>query len=144
VFTFFGLVATAGSAYVQAARLSGVALAAAVPVGLLSTALLVVNNLRDIDGDARSGKRTLAVRIGDGPTRAMYIALVCIAFALLPLIALWRPYAVLALLAVPLAVRPLRVVATATGPALVPVLMSTARLLLVAGALLAVGLALSG
>src|SRR5207244_4964509 len=66
VFVFFGLVATVGSSYVQLDRLTTLAFGAAVPVGLLATALLVVNNLRDIPTDARSGKRTLAVRLGDG------------------------------------------------------------------------------
>ncbi len=87
VFVFFGLVATAGSAYVQEEQVSMVALAAAVPVGLLASAILVVNNLRDIDSDAAAGKRTLAVRIGDRATRSLYRRLVLAAFALLPLVA---------------------------------------------------------
>ena len=70
VFAFFGVVATVGSSYVQLDRVTMISVAASVPVGFLATALLVVNNLRDIPTDARSGKRTLAVRIGDGATRA--------------------------------------------------------------------------
>ena len=69
VFVFFGVVATAGSTYVQIESLNWLALAASVPVGLLATALLVVNNLRDIPGDTAAGKRTLAVRLGDRRTR---------------------------------------------------------------------------
>ncbi len=87
VFVFFGLVATAGSAYVQEEQVSMVALAAAVPVGLLASAILVVNNLRDIDSDAAAGKRTLAVRIGDQTARGLYRRLVLAAFALLPVVA---------------------------------------------------------
>lgn len=144
VFLFFGLVATAGSAYVQLDELQGLALGAAVPVGCLATALLVVNNLRDIPTDAVSGKRTLAVRMGDGPTRVLYIALIATAFAALPVLALRRPWAVLAFLALPLSGVPIRRIAAGTsGRALVAVLADTGRLQLVYGALLALGLALS-
>ncbi len=73
VFVFFGVVAVAGTAYVQTGQLSALALAASVPVGLLVTAILIVNNLRDIDTDAAAGKRTLAVRLGDAPTRGLYV-----------------------------------------------------------------------
>jgi len=73
VFVFFGVVAVAGTAYVQTGGLSLLAAAASVPVGLLVTAILVVNNLRDIDTDAAAGKRTLAVRVGDPATRALYV-----------------------------------------------------------------------
>ena len=144
VFTFFGVVATAGSAYVQLDKVMGLALAASVPVGCLATALLVVNNLRDIPTDAAAGKRTLAVRMGDGATRALYVALVVAAFAALPVLALRRPWALVALVAVPLAVVPLRRIASGTsGRDLVAVLGDTGRLQLVYGALLASGLALS-
>ena len=144
VFTFFGVVATAGSAYVQLDDVMGLALAASVPVGCLATALLVVNNLRDIPTDAAAGKRTLAVRMGDGATRALYVALVIAAFAALPVLALRRPWALAALAAIPLAVLPLRRIASGTsGRDLVAVLGDTGRLQLVYGALLASGLALS-
>jgi 1,4-dihydroxy-2-naphthoate octaprenyltransferase len=144
VFVFFGLVATAGTAYVQLDELQSLALGAAVPVGCLATALLVVNNLRDIPTDAIAGKRTLAVRMGDGPTRVVYIALVAAAFAALPILALRRPWALLALLAVPFAIAPVRRIASGvTGRALVPVLVFTGRMQLVYGVLLALGLALS-
>lgn len=83
VFVFFGLVATAGSAYVQDETLTLLPVLAAVPIGALATALLVVNNLRDIPTDAPAGKRTLAVRLGDARTRQLFVALVVVAYALL-------------------------------------------------------------
>jgi 1,4-dihydroxy-2-naphthoate polyprenyltransferase len=146
VFTFFGVVATAGSAYVQEEALSGLALAASVPVGFLATALLVVNNLRDIPGDTLSGKRTLAVRLGDARTRWFYVALLVGAFVMVPLVAGLgeRPIAVLALAATVPARRPvLAVLRGDRGPALIPVLVDTGRIQLLYGALLALGLWLS-
>ena len=80
VFVFFGVVATAGTAFVQTERLTALSLVAAVPVGLLAVALLVTNNLRDIPGDTTAGKRTLAVRIGDRWTRRLYSACVLLPF----------------------------------------------------------------
>jgi 1,4-dihydroxy-2-naphthoate octaprenyltransferase len=135
VFVFFGLVATAGSAYVQEERLTSEMVLAGVPVGLLATALLVVNNLRDIPTDGLAGKRTLAVRIGDGATRSLYVALVVGAFATS------APASFLTLAALPLAAGPcLRVRRGATGRALIPVLQQTGRLQLGVGILLALGL----
>jgi 1,4-dihydroxy-2-naphthoate polyprenyltransferase len=145
VFVFFGVVATVGSAYVQLDRVTGLAAGASIPVGFLATALLVVNNLRDIPSDALSGKRTLAVRMGDGATRAVYVGLVVGAFLMVPLLALPRPWALLAGVSLVAAASPLRRISNgASGMALIPVLMDTARLQLVFGALLALGLALSG
>ena len=144
VFLFFGVVATVGSSYIQLDRVTLLAVAASVPVGFLATALLVVNNLRDIRTDGAAGKRTLAVRVGEPATRALYGGLVVGAFLVVPVLALRRPLALLALLAAPLAARPLRVVSgTGTGRALLPALADTARLSLVFGVLLASGLALS-
>jgi 1,4-dihydroxy-2-naphthoate octaprenyltransferase len=144
VFLFFGVVATTGSSYVQLDRITLLALAASVPVGFLATALLVVNNLRDIRTDGATGKRTLAVRVGEPATRALYGGLVVGAFLVVPVLAIRRPLALLALLAIPLAVRPLRTVSgTASGRALLPALADTGRLSLGFGALLAAGLALS-
>src|SRR5205807_8046366 len=80
VFVFFGLVATAGTTYVQLHAVPKAAWIAAVPVGALATAILVVNNLRDIATDARAGKRTLAVRVGASATRAEYVFLLVLAF----------------------------------------------------------------
>jgi 1,4-dihydroxy-2-naphthoate polyprenyltransferase len=146
VFVFFGVVATAGSAYVQEEALSGLALAASVPVGLLATALLVVNNVRDIPGDTASGKRTLAVRLGDRRTRALYVVLLVGAVAMIPVVAGLgeRPAAAAALAAVPLARQPvLAVLGGARGPDLIPVLGATGRVQLVFGVLLAAGLWIS-
>lgn len=147
VFVFFGVVATAGSAYVQLDRLTALSLGASVPVGFLATALLVVNNLRDIPGDTASGKRTLAVRLGDGRTRALYVGLLVGAVVAVPFVAGLggRPLAALALAAIVLAQRPVvRVLEGATGPKLIAVLADTGRVQLVFGALFALGLALSG
>ena len=142
VFVFFGLVATAGSAYVQSERIDAVALAASVPVGLLAAAILVVNNLRDIPTDRRAGKRTLAVVLGAAGTRTLFTALVAGAFASLTLVA-WAarsPAPLLALGALPLARRPVALARHEDGAPLVAALTATARLELVAGALLAAGL----
>jgi 1,4-dihydroxy-2-naphthoate polyprenyltransferase len=143
VFVFFGLVATAGTAYVQTEVLTSLEVLAAVPVGLMAVALLVVNNLRDIPGDMVAGKRTLAVRIGAPATRRFYEGCVVLAVLLVIPIAVMRPWALLGLAAVPVALVPVRAVASgADGPALIPVLGATGRAQLVLGVLLAVGLAL--
>ncbi|HEV8297607.1 MAG TPA: 1,4-dihydroxy-2-naphthoate polyprenyltransferase [Acidimicrobiales bacterium] len=146
VFVFFGLVATVGSTYVQREDITGLAVAVAVPVGLLATALLVVNNLRDIPSDTRTGKRTLAVRLGATRTRWLYLVLMTIPFVLLPFIAgLSRVGAALAFVALPFARRPVQTVLEgAAGPRLIPVLGSTGRVQLLFGVGLAVGLAISG
>jgi 1,4-dihydroxy-2-naphthoate octaprenyltransferase len=140
VFVFFGLVAVVGTVYVNASEIPAVAVVAAVPVGLLAVALLVVNNLRDLANDARAGKRTLAVRLGDGPTRVLFEACVLAPFAGAGAVAYFRPGALLALVALVLAVTPVRRVHRgATGPELVGVLSKTGRLGLVFGLLLALG-----
>ncbi|MGY1734107.1 1,4-dihydroxy-2-naphthoate polyprenyltransferase [Geodermatophilus sp. SYSU D01045] len=145
VFVFFGLVAVAGTTFVQTGRVEGLALAAAVPIGLLSVALLVVNNLRDVEGDARVGKRTLAVLLGDRATRRFYVGLLVVAFAVVVAIGVARPWALLALAAAPLAVPPSRVVLSGgRGPALIAALQATGLLTLATGVLLGAGLALSG
>jgi 1,4-dihydroxy-2-naphthoate octaprenyltransferase len=145
VFSFFGVVATTGSSYVQLEELQGLALAASVPVGFLATALLVVNNLRDIPGDTISGKRTLAVRLGDRRTRFLYVGLLVAAYVLLPLVAGLggRPAGAIAFASIFLAQRPiLLVLQGARGAELIPVLEATGRVQLAYGALLAVGLAI--
>jgi 1,4-dihydroxy-2-naphthoate octaprenyltransferase len=143
VFVFFGLVATTGTAYVQTGRITGLALLASIPMGLLAVALLVVNNLRDIPGDTTASKFTLAVRLGAPATRRLYAATIGGAFAAVPLIALVRPWALLALAALPLAVPPVRrVLSGEVGRGLVAVLQATGRLQLVFGFLLAAGIAL--
>ena len=143
VFVFFGLVATTGTSYVQTEVVTSLEVLAAVPVGLMAVALLVVNNLRDIPGDTVAGKRTLAVRIGAPATRRLYEGCVVMAVLLVIPIAVMRPWALLGLAAFPFALVPVRAVASgADGPALIPVLGATGRAQLVLGVLLAVGLAL--
>lgn len=141
VFVFFGLVATAGTAYVQLERVTALAVLAAVPVGLLAVALLVVNNLRDIPGDTVAGKRTLAVRVGAPVTRRVFAGCLLAPFAFAAGAAGYRPWALVALAAVPLALAPVRkVMAGAAGKDLIPVLGDTGRAQLAFGLLLAVGL----
>jgi 1,4-dihydroxy-2-naphthoate polyprenyltransferase len=145
VFVFFGLVAVVGTTFAQTRSVDGLAVAAAVPIGLLSVALLVVNNLRDIEGDAAVGKRTLAVLLGDRGTRIAFTLLPAVAFAVVVAIGVVRPWALLALLAVPLAVPPVRTVLSGgRGPALIAALQGTGLLTLATGVLLGAGLALSG
>ena len=143
VFVFFGLVATVGSAYVQVERVTALAVVAAVPVGLLSVSLLVVNNLRDIPGDREAGKRTLAVRLGDPTTRRLYVALLVAVGLGVVACGLFRPPALLGLVGLAAAVAPARsVLAGASGPDLIPTLGATGRAQLVTGLLLALGLAI--
>lgn len=147
VFVFFGLVATVGSAFVQTENVTGLTVLCAVPVGTLATALLVVNNLRDIPTDAVSGKRTLAVRLGDKRTRWFYVALMVVPYLVLPAIAVLgdRPVALIALLGLFTAVSPINsVMRGAIGRDLIAVLGGTGRAQLAYGALLALGLVLSG
>lgn len=142
VFVFFGLVATAGSAYVHLERITGLSVLAGVPIGLLAVAILVVNNLRDIGNDAVAGKKTLAVRIGAPATRALYIGCLVAPFLISGAIAVVRPWALLAWLALPLIVDPARRVARGeAGKGLIDVLVATGRLQLVFGLLLAAGIA---
>lgn len=143
VFVFFGLVATVGSTYVQTETVTGLSTTAGVVVGLLATALLVINNLRDIPGDAASGKRTLAVRLGDRRTRVLYVMMLVVAFAIVPIVAggFDRAPAAAALVGVVLARRPvLQVLEGAAGAALIPVLGATALVQLVTGSLMAAGI----
>jgi 1,4-dihydroxy-2-naphthoate octaprenyltransferase len=146
VFVFFGLVATAGTTYVLVERLTWLSIVAAVAVGFLACALLVVNNLRDIPTDLQAGKRTLAVRIGDRATRWLYVQLVDGAFVVAVLVAvIWRPWAALAVIAGLLAIAPARLVlGGAKGRELIAALAATGRLQLGFGLLFTVGLALSG
>jgi 1,4-dihydroxy-2-naphthoate octaprenyltransferase len=143
-FVFFGLVGTLGSTYVQHGSFTLVSLLASLAVGSLTTALLVVNNLRDIPGDAAAGKRTLAVKIGDGATRRLYLGLLVAAALATLAVAALRPWALLAFVAAAAAVRPVRIVRSgATGRALVPALIDTGRLELTFGILFAASLALT-
>lgn len=141
VLVFFGLVATTGTAYVQTERLDGLALAASVPVGLGAVAILLANNIRDLDGDRAAGKRTLVVRLGSARSRSVFLATVLAMFATVALIGIARPTALAALAALPIAVAPLRLVRHRyDGPGLVAGLAGTARLQLAVSALLAFGL----
>ncbi len=143
VFTFFGVVAVAGTAYVQMDRFSWLGLAASVPAGLLACALLIVNNLRDIHGDTLAGKRTLAVRLGDARSRTAYLLTLVLPFCCAALIAIDRPLTLVTAITLPLAWIPLRSVrAGASGPALVKALGQTGRLQLAFGIAFTVGLAI--
>jgi 1,4-dihydroxy-2-naphthoate octaprenyltransferase len=145
VFVFFGPVAVVGTTFAQTRSVEGLAVAASVPIGLLIVAILVVNNLRDITGDAAVGKRTLAVVLGDRATRLFFVGLFVVAFAVVAGIGVVRPWALLGLGAAPLAVPPARTVLRGgRGPVLIGALQGTGQLTLATGALLAAGLALSG
>ena len=146
VFVFFGLVAVTGTAYVQGERVTTAALLGGACMGALACAVLVANNLRDRPTDAAAGKRTLAVRLGDGGTRQLFSSLVAGALLVPVLVAgVERSgWPLLALLAAPLALAPLRAVRSgAVGRDLVPALGGTGVLQLAVGALLALGLAVS-
>lgn len=146
VFVFFGLVATAGTTYVLAERVTAVAWVAGCVAGFLACALLVVNNLRDIATDRVAGKRTLAVRLGDPTTRWLYIGLLGAAAVLVvALAALGRPWALVGLAGCVAALPAIRAVRRgAVGRDLVPVLGATGRAQLIIGALAAAGIALGG
>ncbi|MEO1058095.1 MAG: 1,4-dihydroxy-2-naphthoate polyprenyltransferase [Actinomycetota bacterium] len=145
VFVFFGLVATAGTTYAAVEQVTAVSLWMGAAVGALACALLVINNLRDIPTDREVGKRTLAVRLGDRPTRWLYVALLVAAFAVLPIVAVDRPWALLGLVALPVAIGPARtVLGGAVADQLIAVLGATGRVQLVYGVATAIGLALSG
>jgi 1,4-dihydroxy-2-naphthoate polyprenyltransferase len=143
VFTFFGLVAVCGTTFVQVGRLTSLSVLVAVPVGLLACAILVVNNLRDIPTDTTTGKRTLAVRLGEPRTRQLYLALLLTPFAVPLVLGVdHRWWCLLAFLALPLAGPPVRTVRSgATGRDLIPALRDTGRLQLAYAVLLALGLA---
>ena len=138
VFVFFGLVPVVGTAYVQTLTITGVDVLASVGVGLLSCAILVTNNLRDIPSDSVVGKRTLAVRLGDERTRMLYVVLVTGALIVPVLLVPWTSPLVAITLATGLAaVGPLRLVLSgATGPQLIPALKGTGLLLLLYGLVL--------
>jgi 1,4-dihydroxy-2-naphthoate octaprenyltransferase len=147
VFLFFGVVAVAGSFFVQVKHLQWEAFALAVPVGLLAAAILVVNNVRDIDSDRRAGKRTLAVRLGRERARTLFAATVYLAFLLAPvtwLLGPLRAWVLLPWLTVPLAARIVRAVRNRTdGPSLNQALAQTGMLQLAFCGLLCAGLLLS-
>jgi 1,4-dihydroxy-2-naphthoate polyprenyltransferase len=126
VFVFFGLMATLGTQYTQANAVTWFGLVGAVGVGAVASAILVANNLRDIPTDTEHGKRTLAVRLGDRRTRRLYIALMAVSVVALAGMAFWEPAVLLGLLALPIGIQAVRIVAGGTtGRDLVPVLAAT-------------------
>lgn len=143
VFVFFGLVAVVGTAFVQMDQLTFAQFVVAVPVGISSVCLLVVNNLRDIPSDSESGKRTLAVRFGDATTRKFFIGLIAAMFLIVLLLTLIYPFAFLGLLAIPLAVSPVKAILNgARGAGLIPALGNTGKMQLALAVCLFIGIAL--
>jgi len=143
VFIFFGVIAVVGTFYLQAGGVTGAALLASLPVAMLVTAILVVNNLRDVDTDRKAGKRTLAVRLGREATQIQYTFLVLGAYVITPL--MWlagaaTAWAMLPWLTIPLAIRLVRDIWRGEGAALNLALRQTAGLHLCFGILLAAGL----
>jgi 1,4-dihydroxy-2-naphthoate octaprenyltransferase len=147
VLIFFGFVAVGGTALVQLGRVPELALFAALPVGSLATAILVVNNLRDIETDRRAGKRTLAARFGERFALGEYALLLAVAYVVPVLLFLTErsgPFVLLPWASAPLAIALLRAVRRERGRALNPILGRTAMLVLIHGLLFAVGLAVAG
>lgn len=145
VFVFFGLIAVGGTVYVQGLVWPPDALLAGAGLGALSTAILVVNNLRDIETDTKAGKRTLAVRLGVTGTRAQYVVMLGMAAAA-PVVGWqaygWPAWSLASLIFVPLTLGPLRAVLTFQDPReLLPALGGTARAVALYGLVLALGLA---
>ncbi len=148
VFLFFGIVAVSGSYFVQVQELPWEAYACAVPVGLLASAILVVNNVRDLETDRRAGKRTLGVRLGRARTRKLYATMVVGAFVLVPLpwlLGSMTAWLLLPWCAIPLAIPLVRLVSTRVdGPSLNGALAKTGALQLVFCLLFAAGILASG
>jgi 1,4-dihydroxy-2-naphthoate octaprenyltransferase len=144
VFAFFGPVAVVGTSYVQSLELTPLAGLASIPIGALATAILVVNNLRDIETDARAGKNTLAVRLGDRATRRYYLLLLAVAYAI-PALLWWRGWTgagvMLSWLSLPLALDVARRMRHERALPLNGCLVRTARLEVIFGLLFALGLA---
>ena len=129
VFIFFGLVATVGSYFVQTEQISGRSVLLSIPIGALACAILVMNNLRDLPQDTLVGKRTFAVRIGDTRTRYFYVLLLITAQVISAYAFTFNSYALLTLIWIPLTINNSRLVLKGTsGKALIPLLISTARL----------------
>ena len=144
VLVFFGFVATVGSAYVQVEYVPGAAWWGSLVVGLLACAILLANNVRDVPTDTAAGKRTLAVRVGAPTARALFVACYVGSFGAVVAIGVTQPWALLGLAALPLAIKPVRIMRRNTDPpSLIAALVATSRLEVVAAVLLSVGLCLS-
>ena len=146
VFIFFGLVAVTGTFYVQAGSVSAAAWWMSVPVGLIITAILVVNNLRDLENDCQAGKHTLAVRLGIRGTRMEYMSCMAIAYLLLPALVILNivpMFSLLAWLSIPFAWKTMRVVFTQEGRPLNAALAGTGQIALVYSVLFWVGISLA-
>lgn len=141
VFVFFGVVATVGSFYVQTQRITLMSFIIAIPMGALSCAILAINNLRDLNQDAIAGKKTLAVRMGDGAARRSFVALLVLAH--IAAIATLKPTALLTVLVAPLTLSLARqVMGGASGAALIPLLGKTGKLQLIFSTIFALALAI--
>ncbi len=141
VFVFFGLVATGGTAYCLLGHVPAVAVLAGVSMGLFACALLGANNLRDLDHDAMVAKRTVAVRLGRRRAAQLYALELAGAFGCAIGCAAWRPYAAIVAVVAPLALAPSRLLRRGSGGReVLPALVATARLQLLAGVVLAIGL----
>ncbi|WP_344685911.1 1,4-dihydroxy-2-naphthoate polyprenyltransferase [Saccharopolyspora taberi] len=142
VFLFFGLIAVLGTQYVQAGTVSGFGIGSAVAVGSFSSAVLVANNLRDIPTDRTTGKRTLAVLLGDRDTRTLYVMLALVPFLITTLMGLRNTWMLLAFLALPLLITSLRnILSGAKGRRLIPALRDTGFAMLAWSVITALALA---
>ena len=141
VFVFFGLVATLGTTFTQADRLSGAAWIGAISTGLIATALLMANNVRDIPTDSAVGKRTLAVRLGDTPARISYVMMLAAAILLPLFLSYDYPWMLLVLLLVPACIMPSRLMLQGTQRrSLIPVLKQTGLISLAFSVLFTAGI----
>ena len=142
VFVFFGLVATVGSSYVQSQTIESISILCSVPVGLLASALLVVNNFRDIETDSETGKQTFAVRLGKAKTQTFFALLLLGSLGMYVLIAMLYTYlALITLVAIPLFLKLIKDIYTKeSAEDLIKILENTAKLHLLAGILLSIGL----
>jgi 1,4-dihydroxy-2-naphthoate octaprenyltransferase len=146
VLIFFGLVAVTGTYFVQVGSIDTAAWSMSVPVGLIVTAILVVNNLRDLENDKKAGKHTIAVRLGAQGTRIEYLLCVGIAYLLLPLLIFLKiipAFSMLAWVSIPIAIKTLRVVFTQQGQALNAALAGTGQVVFVYSILFWAGILLS-
>jgi 1,4-dihydroxy-2-naphthoate octaprenyltransferase len=146
VFIFFGVAAVAGTYYVQAGTVSAAAWWMSIPIGLIITAILVVNNLRDLENDRKAGKHTLAVRLGENATKIEYVLCMGIAYLLLPLLIVLKLIPVASFFAwfsLPLAINSLRIVFTQTGRSLNAALAGTGQTVLLYSVLFFGGILIS-